>query len=117
MCIRDSQGAGPYFYVDDFQLERGEGPSGVNLVENGGMRYWDYGWVMEKFSTFDKTVTMFTKEDDHSIRVCLLYTSFPPGREGVAVCLPGDSAPEAWERGEEHPGSLRLRTEREYGVL
>ena len=24
---------------------------------------------MEKFSTFDNTVTMFTKEDDHSIRV------------------------------------------------
>ncbi len=47
-----NQGAGPYFYVDDVQLERAEGPSSLNMLENGSLRYWGHGWKMGSLASF-----------------------------------------------------------------
>ena len=40
-----NDGLGGVVYADDFQLERGEAPSNVNLLENGSFQYRDYGWT------------------------------------------------------------------------
>lgn len=41
-----SQNMGGTYYVDDFQLEKGETPSAHNLVENGNFQISGYGWTM-----------------------------------------------------------------------
>ena len=54
-----NNGAGPYFYVDDVQLERGEAPSNVNLVENGDLQYWGVDWTEGPASKYYKGVGLF----------------------------------------------------------
>ncbi len=39
-----SASAGTVAYVDDFQLELGEGASRVNLLDNGNIEHWGTGW-------------------------------------------------------------------------
>ena len=65
-----NNGAGPYFYVDDVQLERGEAPSNVNLVENGDLQYWGVDWTEGPASKYYKGVGLFEEgEYAHSIRI------------------------------------------------
>ena len=44
-CDGSSEANGT-FYVDDLQLEVGEAPSNVNLLENGNMAMSSYNWVL-----------------------------------------------------------------------
>ena len=47
-----NNGAGPYFFADDFQLEKNNAPSNLNLLENGSMQYWNHGWTMGSLASF-----------------------------------------------------------------
>ena len=64
-----NQGAGPYFYVDDVQLERAEGPSSLNMLENGSLRYWGHGWKMGSLASFVEGESLFTGEDAYSLQI------------------------------------------------
>ena len=44
ICNEGVKGA---VYFDDFQLEKGDAPSNVNLLENGGLFSTNYGWKTE----------------------------------------------------------------------
>ena len=64
-----NKGAGPYFYVDDVQLERAEGPSSLNMLENGSLRYWGHGWKMGSLASFVEGESLFTGEDAYSLQI------------------------------------------------
>ena len=56
--------------MDDVQLERGEAPSNVNLVENGDLQYWGVDWTEGPASKYYKGVGLFEEgEYAHSIRI------------------------------------------------
>ena len=56
--------------MDDFQLERAETPSNLNLLENGSLQHWGHGWTMGALANYQKGTGLFsTDQYAYSIRV------------------------------------------------
>ena len=51
-------GGSGVFYVDDFQLENGDGPSNRNLLENGNFQAEGYGWTFGSGGEFRRSFGM-----------------------------------------------------------
>ena len=71
-----NHGAGPYFYVDDIQLERAEAPSSLNMVENGYMQYNGWGWTVNRYGNYFSGIGMVTE---------------PSGEVAQSFKIPGDA--------------------------
>ncbi len=65
-----NNGAGPYFHVDDVQVERGEAPSNVNLVEDGNLQHWDVDWTMGPLADYKKDCGLFST-DEYAYSECI----------------------------------------------
>ena len=114
-----NNGAGPYFYVDDVQLERGEAPSNVNLVENGDLQYWGVDWTEGPASKYYKGVGLFEEgEYAHSIRIIgdaytesCGYQEIPIYQTGKSYVLSGwakaDAVPDNEEKAEGEDAAAR----------
>ena len=57
-----NNGASPYFYADDFQLEISETPSNLNLLENGSLQYWGHGWTRGALASFYDGCGLFSED-------------------------------------------------------
>ena len=65
-----NDGLGGVVYADDFQLERAETPSNLNLLENGSLQHWGHGWTMGALANYQKGTGLFsTDQYAYSIRV------------------------------------------------
>lgn len=83
-------GAGT-FYVDDFQLEKGDGPSNRNLIENGNFQAEDFAWTFGSNGAFKRSFGMHRDYDD---AIAPMISSTPLDgsaniSQTVAVNLPG----------------------------
>lgn len=79
------------FYVDDFQLEKGEGPSNRNMLENGNFQAGGYGWTFGSNGEYRSNHGMHR---DHGTAIAPVITSSPLNgnaniSQTVTVNLPG----------------------------
>ncbi len=63
MGIEALGGAGTFF-VDDFQLEKGDGPSNRNLLENGNFQAEGFAWTFGSNGAFRRSFGMHRDYDD-----------------------------------------------------
>ena len=84
-------------YVDDFQLERAETPSNLNLLENGSLQHWGHGWTMGALANYQKGTGLFsTDQYAYSIRVggdayteSCAYQDVPISKAGKTFVMSG----------------------------
>ncbi|MDY4220226.1 MAG: hypothetical protein SOY32_07395, partial [Candidatus Faecousia sp.] len=84
-------------YVDDFQLERAETPSNLNLLENGSLQYWGHGWTMGSLASFCEGVGLFSVDQyAYSIQVggdayteSCAYQDVPVNKAGKIFVMSG----------------------------
>ena len=79
------------FYVDDFQLEKGEGPSNRNMLENGNFQAEGYGWTFGSNGEYRSNHGMYR---DNGTAIAPVITSSPLNgnaniSQTVTVNLPG----------------------------
>ncbi len=94
-----NSGAGPYFFADDFQLEKNNAPSNLNLLENGSMQYWGHGWTLGSLAGFydDRNAYSIKINGDAYTESCA-YQDVPISQTGQTYVLSGwakaDSVPD-----------------------
>ena len=84
-------GGSGVFYVDDFQLENGDGPSNRNLLENGNFQAEGYGWTFGNGGEFRRSFGMSRGIDE---AIAPVIASSPLNQNAnisqtVVVNLPG----------------------------
>ncbi len=97
-----NDGVGGAIYADDMQLEWSRAPvsaaktadtqavSNVNLLENGSLQYWGYGWTMNSGASFASGVGVNSASDyAYSIRVTGNPKANHYASQTVPVNLPG----------------------------
>ena len=107
-----NNGAGPYFFADDFQLEKNNAPSNLNLLENGSMQYWGHGWTMGSLASFVTGCGVHsTSSEAYSIQVngdayteSCAYQDVPISQTGQTYVLSG------WAKADSVPDNVTTAT-------
>ncbi len=84
-------------YVDDFQLECSDTPSNLNLLENGNLQYWGYGWTMGPLAGYYEGHGLFSESQyAYSIQVggdayteSCAYQDVPINKSGKTFVMSG----------------------------
>ena len=100
-----NSGAGPYFFADDFQLEKNNAPSNLNLLENGSMQYWGHGWTMGSLAGFydDRNAYSIQINGDAYTESCA-YQDVPIYQTGQTYVLSG------WAKADAVPDNVTKAT-------
>ena len=84
-------------YVDDFQLERADTPSSLNLLENGSLQHWGHGWTLGSLAAYKTDCGLFSQDHyANSIQVggdtnteSCAYQDVPINKTGKTFVLSG----------------------------
>ena len=114
-----NNGAGPYFFADDFQLEYADTPSNLNLLENGSLQYWGHGWKTGIAADFHSGTGLFAQGDyAYSLRIIgdaytesHMYQDVPIHKTGKTYVLSG------WAKANAVPDNKQTATGDEAAAL
>ncbi len=99
-------------YVDDFQLERADALSNLNLLENGSLQYWAHGWTMGSLASYKADCGLFSVDHyAYSIKVAgdaytesCAYQDVPINKAGKTFVLSG------WAKADAIPDNVTKAT-------